>query len=35
MDLMVIVKWNTDYSADTSTAPAIINAMLNMAMNGG
>ena len=35
MDLMVIVKWTTDYSEDTSKAPAIINAMLNMAMNGG
>ena len=35
MDLMVIVKWTTDYSDDTSKAPAIINAMLNMAMNGG
>lgn len=35
MDLMVIVKWTTDYSDDTSRAPAIINAMLNMAMNGG
>lgn len=35
MDLMVIKKWMTDYSADTSKAPAIINAMLNMAMNGG
>ena len=35
MDLMVIVKLTTDYSDDTSKAPAIINAMLNMAMNGG
>ena len=35
MDLMVIKKWLTDYSSDTSKAPAIINAMLNMAMNGG
>ena len=35
MDLMVIKKWLSDYSADTSKAPAIINTMLNMAMNGG
>lgn len=35
MDLMVIIKWTTDYSDDTSKAPAIINTMLNMAMNGG
>ena len=35
MDLMVILKWTTDYSDDTSKAPAIINTMLNMAMNGG
>lgn len=35
MDLMVIMKWTTDYSEDTSKAPAIINTMLNMAMNGG
>ena len=35
MDLMVIKKWLTDYSLDTSKAPAIINAMLSMAMNGG
>ena len=35
MDLMVIVKWTTDYSDDTSKAPAIINSMLNMAMSGG
>ena len=35
MDLMVVVKWTTDYSDDTSKAPAIINTMLNMAMNGG
>jgi len=35
MDLMIFLKWTTDYSDDTSRAPAIINAMLNMAMNGG
>ena len=35
MDLMVVLKWTTDYSDDTSKAPAIINTMLNMAMNGG
>ena len=35
MDLMVIKKWLSDYSEDTSKAPAIINAMLDMAMNGG
>jgi len=35
MDLMVVIKWTTDYSSDTSKAPAIINTMLNMAMNGG
>lgn len=35
MDLMVVTKWLSDYSDDTSKAPAIINAMLNMAMNGG
>lgn len=35
MDLMVVTKWLSDYSDDTSKAPAIINSMLNMAMNGG
>ena len=35
MDLMVIIKWTTDFTDDTSKAPAIINSMLNMAMNGG
>jgi len=35
MDLMVIVKWTTDFTDDTSKAPAIINSMLNMAMSGG
>ena len=35
MDLMVIKKWTTDYSDDTGKAPAIINAMLDMAMSGG
>lgn len=35
MDLMVIKKWLTDYTGRTYAAPAIINAMLNMAMNGG
>ena len=29
MDLMVVKKWLTDYSEDTSRAPGIINAMLN------
>lgn len=35
MDLMVIKKWLTDYTGRTYAAPAIINSMLNMAMNGG
>lgn len=35
MDLMVIIKWTTDFTDDTSKAPAIINSMLNMAMSGG
>merc|ERR1712156_226036 len=34
-DLMVIIKWTTDFTDDTSKAPAIINSMLNMAMSGG
>jgi len=31
MDFLVVKKWMTDYTADTSVAPGIIILMLDMA----
>jgi V-type H+-transporting ATPase subunit a len=35
MCLMIIWKWNTDYTHDTSKAPSLLNAMLNFGLNLG
>lgn len=37
MDLMIIQKWLTNYPemGETSRAPAIINVMINLFLNGG
>lgn len=34
MDLMIILKWLTDYE-DTSVAPSIITTMIDMCLGGG
>jgi len=35
MDALIIVKWLTDYSADTSRAPSIVTVMIEMFLNFG
>jgi hypothetical protein len=35
MDVLIIVKWLTDYSGNEHYAPSIITTMINMALNGG
>lgn len=35
MDLMIIIKWLTDYTGRENEAPAIITQMINMFLNGG
>jgi hypothetical protein len=35
MDLLIIVKWLTDYSGREHRAPSIITSMINMGLNGG
>jgi len=35
MDLLIVKKWLTDYSADTSKAPSIITLMIDMCLGGG
>ena len=35
MDVLIVVKWLTDYSANTNVAPALINVMIDMALSGG
>lgn len=35
MDLMIMVKWRTDYSADPSRAPSVITSMIDMCLNFG
>ncbi len=35
MDVMIIAKWVTDWSDDTSLAPSIITTMVNMILKGG
>ena len=35
MDLMIILKWLTDYTGRESQAPSIITQMINNALKGG
>ena len=35
MDLMIIIKWLTDYTGRENEAPSIITQMINNALNGG
>lgn len=35
MDLMIIVKWLTDFTGKEHTAPSVITSMIGMALNGG
>lgn len=34
MDLLIVIKWLTDYSGDESNAPSIITTMIDIALNG-
>jgi V-type H+-transporting ATPase subunit a len=35
MDMLIIVKWLTDYSGREHEAPSVITTMIEMALNGG
>ena len=35
MDLMILIKWLTDYSEDSSEAPSIITLMVGMFLDKG
>ena len=35
MDLMIIVKWLTDFTGKENSAPSVITTMINMALAGG
>lgn len=35
MSLLIIVKWNNDYTADTSKAPSILDVMLKLGLKLG
>lgn len=35
MDLLIIVKWLTNYEGQEHAAPSIITTMINMALKGG
>lgn len=35
MDLLIIIKWLTNYEGREHGAPSIINTMINMGLNGG
>jgi V-type H+-transporting ATPase subunit a len=35
MDIMIVLKWTTDFTHKESTAPSIISNMIDMALNGG
>jgi hypothetical protein len=35
MDLLIIIKWLTDYNHKEHTAPSIITTMINIPLNGG
>lgn len=34
MDLMIIIKWLTDYTGKENEAPSIINTMINIPLKG-
>lgn len=34
MDLLIIIKWLTDYSGHENRAPSIITTMINIPLNG-
>ena len=35
MDLLIIIKWLTNYSGHEHDAPSIITTMINIPLNGG
>ena len=35
MDLLIIVKWNTDWSGNTARAPSIVSMMVGLFLNYG
>lgn len=35
MNLLIIIKWLTNYTGAESTAPSIINTMINIPLKGG
>lgn len=35
MDLMIFVKWLTDFTHRENAAPSVIASMINMFLNGG
>jgi V-type H+-transporting ATPase subunit a len=35
MDVLIIMKWTTDYEGRSHQAPSIISFMINMFLNGG
>lgn len=34
MDVLIVVKWMTDYSGHENLAPSIITTMINIPLNG-
>jgi len=35
MDVLIILKWNTDYTGRTDRAPSVIVTIVNFFLNGG
>ena len=35
MDLLIVIKWLTDFGSETHNAPGIISIMLSMFLGGG
>lgn len=35
MDLLIIIKWTSDYTNKEYEAPSVISTMINMFLNGG
>lgn len=35
MDMLIVLKWLTDYSGDESAAPSIIQTMIGVFLDGG
>ena len=35
MDILIVIKWLTNYETVEYKAPSIINTMINMGLNGG